>query len=118
MLNEGLFEFGGKTGEQENVDDMMVTKYNPKGTIHDILRLNSVDDYSSHINNVQSDLDSLKDLLSNDSYDLDTNDLLGVSERFTVEDRQYFRSCIDAVRFLISFFSLLCSQHNQFYVTF
>lgn len=80
MMNEGLFVFDGKTGEQEQADDMMVTKYNPKHT-HDILRLNSVDDYSSHISNVQSDLDSLKDLLRNDAYDLDTNDLLGVSEK-------------------------------------
>lgn len=44
------------------------------------MRLNSVNDYSSHLENVQTDLDSLKDLLGrNDGYQLDANQLLGVS---------------------------------------
>lgn len=62
--------------------NQIVTKYNPKHA-HDILRLTSVDDYSSHLNNVQNELDSLKDLLSGDSegYQLDTNQLLEVSYR-------------------------------------
>lgn len=52
---------------------MIVTKYNPKHA-HDIMRLNSVNDYTSHLDNVQNDLDSLKDLLSNDPYQtLDAN---------------------------------------------
>lgn len=116
LMNEELFVFGGKTGEQERADDMMVTKYNPKCT-RDILRLNSIDDYTSHISNTQADLDSLKDLLRHDSYDLDTNDLLGVSQKFTVIDR-LLSIYIDASRFLISFFSLLCPQLNKLYKTF
>lgn len=57
---------------------MVVTKYNPKHG--DIMRLSSVNDYSSHIDNVQNDLDSLKDLLRNDAYQMDANQLMAVSD--------------------------------------
>lgn len=77
LLHDELFSFGGKTGEQEKVEDMIVTKYNPKHT-SDIQRLNSVTDFSSHLENVQNDLDTLKDLLHNDNYQMETNQLLGV----------------------------------------
>lgn len=45
------------------------------------MRLSSVSDYTGHLDNVQNDLDSLKDLLRNDAYQLDTNQLLGVSKQ-------------------------------------
>lgn len=44
------------------------------------MRLNSMNDYESHLDNVQNDLDSLKDLLRGDNYHLDANHLLGVSK--------------------------------------
>jgi hypothetical protein len=53
-------------------------KYNPP-TTEDILGLSSTNEFSNHITNVQNDLDSLKDLLHNDTYQLDPNQLLGVS---------------------------------------
>ena len=77
-MADELFSFE-KAEEQMNPEDGMVTKYNPKSTTDDILQLNSLNDYSSHIDNVQNDLDSLKDLLSGDSYQLDPNQLMGVS---------------------------------------
>ena len=54
------------------------------------MRLNSANDYSNHIENVQNDLESLKDLLRNDSYQLDANQLLGVSfltEKFVLREK-------------------------------
>lgn len=86
MLDDELFSFGGKTGEDEKAEDMIVTKYNPKHT-NDIQRLSSVNDFSGHIDNVQNDLDSLKDLLRSDNYQLDSNQLLGVSEDFDLHFR-------------------------------
>lgn len=81
ILDDELFSFGGKTGEQEKVADLMVTKYNPKHT-HDIQRLASITDYTSHLDNVQNDLESLKDMLRTDNRQLDANQLLGVREDF------------------------------------
>ena len=63
--------------KQEEDDATGLLKYNPPCT-RDILGLNSTIDYSNHINNVQNDLDSLKDLLHNDNYQLDTSQLLEV----------------------------------------
>lgn len=57
---------------------MIVTKYKPKHA-HDIMRLNSVHDYSSHLDSVQNELDSLKDLLSNDPYQTLDPNLMEVS---------------------------------------
>lgn len=85
ILDEDLFGFAKV--EQENTEDLTVTKYNPKH--EDIMRLNSISDYSSHIDNVQNDLDSLKDLLSADTYQLDQNDLMGVSEEATLVNETY-----------------------------
>lgn len=45
----------------------------------DLNRLNSLADYGQHIDTVQTDLDSLKDLLKGDNYQFDANTLLGVS---------------------------------------
>lgn len=78
LLEGDLFDYA-KTDDQKKIgEDMILTKYNPKHP-HDIMRLNSVNDYTSHLNNVDSDLDSLKDLLRNDPYQLDANQMLEVS---------------------------------------
>lgn len=58
--------------------DMTITKYNPSSN-HDIMQLNSVNEYSSHLDNVQNDLDSLKDLLRGDNYCFDPATLVDVS---------------------------------------
>lgn len=84
LLDDDMFAFGKV--EEMNPEGMIVTKYNPKHT-NDIMRLNSATDYSSHIDNVQNDLDSLKDLLSSDSYQLDPNQLMGVSDYMTWSKR-------------------------------
>jgi hypothetical protein len=79
QVNNEQFElFGKSTGAGDNT--MKITKYNPNST-NDILRLNSVDDYSSHLNNVQTDLDGLKDLLRNENYCFDPNTLMNVSKK-------------------------------------
>ncbi|XP_029720459.1 heat shock factor protein isoform X2 [Aedes albopictus] len=44
----------------------------------DLNRLNSLADYGQHIDTVQTDLDSLKDLLKGDNYQFDANTLLGL----------------------------------------
>lgn len=56
-------------------------KYNPPH-VKDISNLQSPGDYSNHLENVQNDLDSLKDILQDDAYQLDPNQLLGVSKYF------------------------------------
>lgn len=73
-----LFEFVDKKDETINPNALKVIKFNPPHT-NDIVNLQSSNDYTTHIDNVQNDLNSLKDLLSNDAYQLDTNQLLGVS---------------------------------------
>jgi hypothetical protein len=65
-------------------DSMLITKYNPSSAEDILSNLYSPTDYSNHIDNVQSDLESLKDLLHNDAYQLDTSQLLGVSDRYCV----------------------------------
>lgn len=44
----------------------------------DLNRLNSLTDFGQHIDTVQTDLDSLKDLLKGDNYQFDANTLLGL----------------------------------------
>uniref|UniRef100_A0A0P6IUX5 Putative heat shock transcription factor hsf n=1 Tax=Aedes aegypti TaxID=7159 RepID=A0A0P6IUX5_AEDAE len=44
----------------------------------DLNRLSSLTDYGQHIDTVQTDLDSLKDLLKGDNYQFDANTLLGL----------------------------------------
>uniref|UniRef100_A0AAG5DH26 HSF-type DNA-binding domain-containing protein n=1 Tax=Anopheles atroparvus TaxID=41427 RepID=A0AAG5DH26_ANOAO len=46
----------------------------------DVSRLNTVAEYGQHIDTVQTDLESLKELLKGEGYQLDANALLGVSE--------------------------------------
>lgn len=80
-LNVDLFQYvdnDKKDDEKLNENALKVMKYNPPHT-NDILELNSPTDFSTHLENVQQDLDSLKDLLRNDTYQLDQNQLLGVS---------------------------------------
>jgi hypothetical protein len=76
--DDDIFEFVDKKDEAVDPNALKVIKYNPPH-VDDIISLNSTTDYSTHIDNVQNDLNSLKDLLSNDAYQLDTNQLLGVS---------------------------------------
>ncbi|XP_021704330.1 heat shock factor protein isoform X3 [Aedes aegypti] len=45
----------------------------------DLNRLSSLTDYGQHIDTVQTDLDSLKDLLKGDNYQFDANTLLGAA---------------------------------------
>uniref|UniRef100_A0A182WDS3 HSF-type DNA-binding domain-containing protein n=1 Tax=Anopheles minimus TaxID=112268 RepID=A0A182WDS3_9DIPT len=45
----------------------------------DVSRLNTVAEYGQHIDTVQTDLESLKELLKGEGYQLDANALLGVS---------------------------------------
>lgn len=73
-----IFEFVDKKDETNDPNALKVIKFNPPHT-QDIVNLQSTDDYVTHIDNVQNDLNSLKDLLSSDAYQLDTNQLLGVS---------------------------------------
>lgn len=80
ILDEELFSFDDKPDDQQTTEDLIVTKYNPKHT-EDIQRLHSVHDFSGHIDNVQNDLDSLKDLLRSDSYQMDSSQLLEVSQK-------------------------------------
>jgi hypothetical protein len=78
-LDEELLAFENKVVNiKQEADNKSLLKYN---SMHedDILGLTSPTDYTNHINNIQNDLDSLKDLLHNDSYQLDPNQLLGVS---------------------------------------
>lgn len=84
QVNNEQFDLFNKTTAD---DTMRITKYNPSST-NDILRLNSVDDYSSHLNNVQTDLDGLKDLLRNENYCFDPNTLMNVS------NDEFFKFCV------------------------
>nr|UOI87874.1 heat shock factor [Prodiamesa olivacea] len=83
----GLFDVSSQPPENILADDDLfpefapkqttttITKYNPK-TASDIMKLESPVDYSTHLENVQNDLESLKDLLRGDNYQMDSN-LLG-----------------------------------------
>jgi len=93
LLESDIFGFEEKSAEAK-ANDLVVTKYNPKHK-NDILRLNSVNDYTSHLDNVQNDLDSLKDLLRSDSYQIDANQLMGVSRRVSRVDRWYSQTTVE-----------------------
>lgn len=69
---------GQETFENAPEGAMTITKYNPSSN-HDIMQLSSVNEYSSHLDNVQNDLDSLKDLLRGDNYCFDPATLVDVS---------------------------------------
>lgn len=82
--NDDLFKFikfdDKKDDKTEEENALKIIKYNPPHT-NDIMDLQSPTDYSNHLDNVQSDLDSLKDFLRTDNYPLETNQLLGVSRK-------------------------------------
>ncbi|KAG5673575.1 hypothetical protein PVAND_003612 [Polypedilum vanderplanki] len=88
--DEDLFKFVDKKEQQQTSgdDSLLITKYNRSNST-DIMGLNSLEDYSNHIDTVQSDLDSLKDLLHNDAYQLDTNQLLGNGAVYTMPFGNY-----------------------------
>jgi hypothetical protein len=85
VINDDIHLFDGTYNNNDfsnnNADDKehqikTVTKYNPN-TNNDILRLQTPNDYSSHLDKVQYDLDSLKDLLRSETYHVDNDTLLG-----------------------------------------
>ncbi|XP_050681292.1 heat shock factor protein isoform X5 [Leptidea sinapis] len=55
-------------------------------TVNNMNRLQSVNDIDDHLDTMQTDLDSIRDLLRSDSYSLDSNTLLGL---FTSDDPFY-----------------------------
>ncbi|XP_058053945.1 uncharacterized protein LOC131205732 isoform X3 [Anopheles bellator] len=60
----------------------------------DMSRLNTVAEYGQHIDTVQNDLDSLRELLKGDNYQMDANALLGTANSTTPPyGRVYFPSC-------------------------
>ncbi|XP_052861614.1 uncharacterized protein LOC128268530 [Anopheles cruzii] len=60
----------------------------------DMSRLNTVAEYGQHIDTVQTDLDSLRELLKGDNYQMDANALLGTANSPTLPyGRVYFPSC-------------------------
>ncbi|KAL7019162.1 hypothetical protein ACKWTF_011024 [Chironomus riparius] len=75
--DDDIFEFAEKKDETVDPNALKVVKFNPPH-VEDIINLQSSNDYTTHIDNVQNDLNSLKDLLSNDAYQLDANQLLGL----------------------------------------
>jgi hypothetical protein len=77
--DEDMFEFADKKDDTIDPNALKVVKFNP-AHVDDIINLQSSNDYTTHIDNVQNDLNSLKDLLSNDAYQLDTNQLLGMPQ--------------------------------------
>ncbi|CAH1729718.1 unnamed protein product [Chironomus riparius] len=77
--DDDIFEFAEKKDETVDPNALKVVKFNPPH-VEDIINLQSSNDYTTHIDNVQNDLNSLKDLLSNDAYQLDANQLLGMPQ--------------------------------------
>ncbi|XP_017093717.2 heat shock factor protein isoform X4 [Drosophila bipectinata] len=59
---------------------MAVAKYTggENGGARELLRMNSVDEVNGHLDNVQDELDTLKDLLRGDGVSIDQNMLLGL----------------------------------------
>ncbi|XP_070505662.1 heat shock factor protein isoform X2 [Chironomus tepperi] len=78
--DDNIFEFDDKKDDTVDSNALKVIKFNPPHT-NDIVNLQSTTDYTTHIDNVQNDLNSLKDLLSNDAYQLDANQLLGMPQQ-------------------------------------
>ncbi|XP_017093716.2 heat shock factor protein isoform X3 [Drosophila bipectinata] len=62
---------------------MAVAKYTggENGGARELLRMNSVDEVNGHLDNVQDELDTLKDLLRGDGVSIDQNMLLGTLGR-------------------------------------
>uniref|UniRef100_U5EZQ6 Putative heat shock transcription factor hsf n=1 Tax=Corethrella appendiculata TaxID=1370023 RepID=U5EZQ6_9DIPT len=61
--------------EKANKSNNIVAKIQPKPQLK---RMHTVEDYDQQIDTVQNDLDSLKDLLRGEGYQLDANTLLGL----------------------------------------
>ncbi|XP_013100588.2 heat shock factor protein isoform X2 [Stomoxys calcitrans] len=67
-----------------NSNNMTLAKYNSKTGAHeDVMRLSTANEVSGHLEIVQDELDTLKDLLRSDVYSLDHNTLLGSSRART-----------------------------------
>ncbi|XP_073845048.1 heat shock factor isoform X5 [Musca autumnalis] len=66
------------TSKSSNGNNMTLTKYNSKlPSNEDIMRLSTASEVSGHLEIMQDELESLKDLLRSDVYSLDHNTLLG-----------------------------------------
>ncbi|XP_036333175.1 heat shock factor protein isoform X8 [Rhagoletis pomonella] len=64
-----------------NGNNMSLTKYKNGGPGNEeIMRLSTTDEVNGHLDNVQDELESLKDLLRSDGYSLDANTLLGTGD--------------------------------------
>ncbi|XP_065092290.1 heat shock factor protein isoform X2 [Ochlerotatus camptorhynchus] len=63
--------------EDDSSNNGAMAKFVSSGA--DINKLNSMTDFGQHFETVQTDLDSLKDLLKGDGYQLDANTLLGAA---------------------------------------
>ncbi|KAL7019166.1 hypothetical protein ACKWTF_011024 [Chironomus riparius] len=117
--DDDIFEFAEKKDETVDPNALKVVKFNPPH-VEDIINLQSSNDYTTHIDNVQNDLNSLKDLLSNDAYQLDANQLLGVSYQLLYPLLSFLFSYIDVfvyrheVRIVISI--LNCHLHSCSYI--
>ncbi|XP_063375689.1 heat shock factor protein isoform X5 [Cydia amplana] len=68
---------GIKTELQDDLDwdNMTLATVNNNS---DVNRLNSMNDIDDHLDSMQTDIESLRELLRNDSYALDTNTLMGL----------------------------------------
>ncbi|XP_053670538.1 uncharacterized protein LOC128720863 [Anopheles nili] len=75
-----------------NADQQQLSKFVSNDL--DVSRLSTVAEYGQHIDTVQNDLESLKELLKGDGYQLDANALLGNScTTAPTHGRVYFPSC-------------------------
>ncbi|XP_055380838.1 heat shock factor protein isoform X2 [Condylostylus longicornis] len=69
-------ESNKKNDNEKN--EMTVVKYSTQKSSEDIMKLQSPEDFHNHLDNVQDDLENLKDLLKGDSYSFDTTTLSGL----------------------------------------
>ncbi|XP_063703242.1 heat shock factor protein isoform X2 [Culicoides brevitarsis] len=90
---------GTSNGQQVVLSDgsnMQVTKFNGKSNNNDISKLMSHSEFDSHLNDVQSDLDALKDILRGENYQFDTNALLNFAAEQPNYNRYFMPSQLDA----------------------
>ncbi|XP_004534650.1 heat shock factor protein isoform X2 [Ceratitis capitata] len=80
--NNASSQISSLHGKNNNGDNMSLTKYKSGaagGTgSEEIMRMSIGDEVNDHLDNVQDELESLKDLLRSDGYSLDANTLLGL----------------------------------------
>lgn len=75
-----LYPGGSGAGTSSDSKNLAITKYNKKYKGDDLARLHSVEDVNMQLDNIQGDLESIKELFKGgDDYSLDANALLGNS---------------------------------------